>query len=118
MKKQVFLFLYVLVGGFCLHQILPWWVINVTALVAAYVVALKPMRSFMMAFLAAACLWGSSAWWQSAQGEHLLTAKMGTLLGDTSVFMLLTGTAILGGIVAGIGAVTGSLGRAMLNPKS
>jgi hypothetical protein len=117
MKKQTFLFLYILIGGFLLHQILPWWSINVTALIAAYNVALKPVRSFMLAFLAAACLWGSSAWWQSAQGEHLLTEKMASLLGDTSVVILLTGTALLGGVLAGLGAATGSLGRAMLNPE-
>jgi hypothetical protein len=116
MMKAALLFLMILIGGYWIQALLPWWGLNVVALIAAFLTQLKPLKSFALAFLAAFLLWGSVAWWQSAQGEHLLSEKIAALFGETSVIMLCMGTALIGGILAGFGALTGSLGRALLDP--
>lgn len=92
---------------------MPWWTLVPVAAVVAAVIRLKPGASFALGYGAGALLWGTVTWWFSLINLNLLTSKFGQLLGGISAPQLLTITTMLGGLLGGMGALTGSYFRAM-----
>ena len=94
----------------CLY--FPWWSI---AIVAFFVAALIPQgagKSFFTGFVALFLLWGGLSFWISNNNDHILAHKVSLLiLKIDSPYLLIIVTAFIGGIVAGLAAVTGSFLR-------
>ncbi len=88
----------------------PWWAI---ALVAALVTALVPQRpthSFLSGFVAVAGLWILLASLISASNNGILAGRIGRLMGvgNHPVMMILL-TGLVGGLVAGLAALSVAL---------
>jgi hypothetical protein len=89
-----------------------WWIIAVAAFAVAAFIPQKPIRSFLSAFIALFLLWGILAAYIDAQNEHILSPKIAALLFKTSSNWLVIGlTAFIGGLVAGLAALTASFLR-------
>jgi len=87
---------------------LPWWSFAVCAFIVALAIHQKGWKAFLAAFLALALLWGVLALYYDLRNEHLLSSKIAALLSVGSSVVLVIMTALVGGLVAGFAALTGS----------
>jgi hypothetical protein len=88
---------------------LPWWSFAVTSLIVAVAIHQRPGRAFLSGFLGLFLLWGGLAFGKDAANDHLLSTKVAQLfLKSDSYILLLLVTALIGGLVSGLAALTGS----------
>lgn len=90
----------------------PWWIIALAAFIVAAFIPQKAFLSFIAGFLALFLLWGVQASIIDANNHHVLSTKVAELLPlRGSYILLLFVTAFIGGLVGGMGALTGSFLR-------
>jgi len=90
----------------------PWWSFAVCALIVALTVHQKPVKAFAGAFIALFFLWGLIAVMIDNANAHILSKKVAQILplgGSSNLLILIT--AFIGGLVAGMAALTGSFFR-------
>ena len=91
------------------YSSLPWWGFVITSLVVSVAIHQKPGKAFLSGFLGLFLLWSGLALLKDAANEHILSAKVAQILplgGSYLVLILVTG--IVGGLVSGFAALTGS----------
>jgi hypothetical protein len=94
----------------CLY--LPWWVIAVAGFLVAVIIPQGAGRSFLSGFLALFILWFGLSFWISSANHDLFAHKISLLiLKMDSPIVLMIVTGLIGGLVAGLGALTGSFIR-------
>lgn len=94
----------------CLY--LPWWSIAIAAFIIAALIPQSAVKSFLTGFTALFLLWGALSFWISNNNEHLLAHKVSmVLLKMDNPWVLIFATAIIGALVAGFGALSGSFLR-------
>ncbi len=94
----------------CLY--FPWWSIAIVAFVVAAAIPQKPGKAFLAGFTALFLLWGSLSWYISSNNQHLLAHKVSLLiLKMDAPYLLITVTALIGALVAGLAALSGSFVR-------
>ena len=82
------------------------------AFVVAIVIPAKPLSSFISGFMALFLLWSLLALYISTNNGHLLAHKISVLLLKTDdPFLLIIITGLIGGLVAGFAALTGTYVR-------
>lgn len=114
MKFIISIILMALVSYVCGVYELPWWSIAVVACVISVLIHQKPWKAFLSGFIAILLLWGGLAWFADSANEHILSQKLASVLPfNGRSFLLIVVTAVLGAIVSGMGALTGSLLRTM-----
>src|SRR5215510_12284971 len=88
---------------------LDWWIIAIAAFLIALLVHQKAGKAFLSGFLGVFILWGALAWWIDMKNESILSKKIAEVLplGGNS-FLLIFVTALIGALVAGFGAMSGS----------
>ena len=100
----------ILLGGVA-HQFLPWWIIVVVAAIVGMIFHKHAGASFLYGFVGVLLLWGLAAYRLDAGNESILSARMGEIFGGIGSMGMIGATALLGGILGGFGAMTGTLGR-------
>jgi hypothetical protein len=92
-----------------LYTVLPWWSFVVTSLVIAMAIHQRPGKAFLSGFLGLFLLWTILAFIKDSANEHILSAKVAQVLplGGSSIVLILV-TGIVGGLVSGLAALTGS----------
>jgi hypothetical protein len=91
---------------------MPWWSIAVAAFAVAAAIPQSAVKSFLSGFTALLLLWGGLSFYISNSNEHLLAHKVSMLLIKVdNPYYLITATAFIGALVAGLGALTGSFIR-------
>jgi hypothetical protein len=94
----------------CLY--LPWWSIAIAAFIIAALIPQHPGKAFLTGFLALLLLWGGLSFWISNNNEHLLAHKVSILiLKMDNPYLLMLATALIGAVVAGFAALSGSFLR-------
>jgi hypothetical protein len=90
----------------------PWWIIAVAAFVVSVSVNQRAIGSFVAAFFSVFILWACQAYYLDAENEHLLSKKVAAILplGGSSIAIIFV-TALVGAVVAGMAALTGSFVR-------
>jgi len=92
-----------------LFPVLPWWSFAVCTLVVAVAIPQRPFKSFISGFISMFLLWGILSFIIDLNNQHLLSAKVASILPLNGSFELLIGlTAFIGGLVGGLAALTGS----------
>jgi hypothetical protein len=88
---------------------LPWWGIAIVALIVALLVKQIAGLSFLSAFLGVFLLWAGLAFWIDAKNQGILSERIAHVLplGGNS-FLLILVTGLVGGLVAGLAAMTGA----------
>ena len=91
----------------CLY--LPWWSIAFAALLVAVLIPLRPLNAFGAGFLAIFLLWGILAFSISVRNDHILAHKVSLIIlkSDSPLFLILL-TSVIGALVGGFAALTGS----------
>lgn len=94
----------------CLY--LPWWSIAIVAFVVAALIPQSPGKSFLSGFIALFLLWGILSFSLSAGNDHILAHRFSQLIlkADSPVGLILV-TALIGALVAGFAALSGSFIR-------
>lgn len=88
---------------------LPWWSIAIAGFIIAILFKQSSSKGFLAAFLGVFLFWGMVAFLQDMKNQHLLSTKIGALLGiGNNPFLLILITGIVGGLVAGFAALTAS----------
>ncbi len=115
--KNVFLVtVFILVFG-CLGFLgLPWWTLAFIAAAAVFLFPLSGGQAFATGFATGTLLWLTLAILQNAGNGGLLSGRIGQLFMGLTGFQLLMITGFLGGLLAGLGAMTGAYLRVLVYP--
>ncbi|WP_207513074.1 hypothetical protein [Longitalea luteola] len=107
-----------IVASFAAGFYLPWWSIALVAFGVAVMMDLKPVMAWLAGFVSILLLWGLLIWWIDAQNDSILSARMATLfpLGGSSALLILI-AALVGAIIGGLAALSGSFLRRYLNER-
>lgn len=92
-----------------LYGVMPWWSFAITSLIVAMAVHQKAGKAFLSGFIGLFLLWSVLAFLKDSANDHLLATKVAQILplgGSYVVLIVVTG--VIGGLVAGLAALTGS----------
>ncbi len=115
MRTFILFFLLMIILGAGLQLVLPWWSIALLGAVLGYFFQLRPVNGFLYGFLAAATLWGLWSGWLSMANDNILAGRLATLFGGLPPLAMALITAVFGGLLGGLGALTGSLGKGLVS---
>lgn len=90
--------------GYLLHLILPFWAIMLAGFLAAMLVT-KGFSAFFMPFIGGLFLWGLVSIQLGSSNADILASRVGVLMGELSGYTLYALTALLGGVLAGVGGL-------------
>jgi hypothetical protein len=116
MKNVFFVTVFILVFGCLGYFGLPWWGIAVVAGIAVFLFPLSGGKGFAAGFGAGYLLWFVAAMLHNMSNSGILSAKIGQLFMGVQGFHLLLITGLLGGLLAGFGALTGAYARQLAFP--
>jgi hypothetical protein len=116
--KFVVAFILTMLLSFAGGLFFPWWIIALAAFLVAAIIPQRPPSSFLTAFLALFILWGGYAFGLDLQNQHILATKVASILplGGSYIIAILI-TALVGGLVAGLSALTASFLRTTRHKK-
>jgi hypothetical protein len=101
--------------GYALGLYLPWWSIGVAGFIVAAWLSPRPLHAFFAGFISVLMLWGGLSLGRSLANDHILAHRFSQMiLQQDSPLMLVGVTALIGALVAGFGALSGSLFRNMI----
>ena len=102
----------------------PWWSMVIACYVVVGLSGMRGWASFVTGFLAVFLLWGGYALFLN-QGDSTLPMKMASIFnnldatfGDNSPYILVLATALMGALLGGMAAMTGSFGRNMFRSRA
>ncbi len=102
----------ILLLSFCACLYFPWWSIAIVAFVVSALIPQNPWLAFLSGFLALFLLWGGLSFLISSNNDNILAHRVSLLILKTeSAFALIAVTALIGALVGGFGALTGSFIR-------
>jgi ABC-type multidrug transport system fused ATPase/permease subunit len=114
MFSRLILFLLIALLSFLLQLFLPWWIIAIVAFGAALWKATTGNTAFWSGFLAIVLVWMLMATVIHVRTDGILTERIAALLGLPASFLLIVVTALAGGIVGGMAALSGYYMRQLI----
>lgn len=95
--------------AFVLGLYFDWWSIAVASFLVALLLVQRPGLSFLAAFIALFLMWGTLALWINYENGGLMATRIAKLLplGGSSILLVIV-TSFIGGLVAGLAAMTAS----------
>ena len=113
MKKLGLQTIIILVLGFIAHQFLPFWSIAVVAALVGLLFKYEnSAASFAAGLVAATLLWSGYAGFLNSANANMLSGSLGELFSVNSTLLVYI-TGLIGGLLGGLGAMTGTLARKM-----
>ena len=103
------LFLIILILSFASGYFLPWWVVAIAAFLAAFFIGKTSGQSFWSGFSAVFIVWTVLALFKSIPNDHVLAKRVAELFTLPNWILLLLITALIGGLVGGMSALSGLL---------
>jgi len=98
--------------GYAAPLFFSWWSFAITSLVVAFVVPQAPSKAFLAGFVGLSLLWGIHAAIIDTANDHILSQKVANILPlNGSSMTLIWITAIIGGLISGMAALTGSFAK-------
>lgn len=95
-----------------LFTFLPWYSFVICAFIVALAIHQKPFKAFTAGFVAVFILWVILVVLIDNANEHILSTKVANILPlGGNYMMLIIVTGFVGGLLAGMGALTGSFLR-------
>lgn len=117
MKNASYTTLFIVLSGLLCWVGLPWWAIVPLAAVAGFLFSPSAAGAFLAGFAGGSLLWYGSAMWHDVLNAGVFSAKIGEVFAGLKSWQLLTVTSIVGGLLAGFGAMTGRLLREIFDPS-
>lgn len=98
--------------GYLFPLFLPWWSFAIPSFLVALFIHQRPWKAFLAGFVALLLLWGIYAVVIDNANQHILSFKVAQILPfKGSYIALIITTAIIGGLLSGMAALTGSYAR-------
>jgi len=95
--------------AFGLGGYLDWWSIAIAAFVVAALIPQRPLLAWLSGFLGLFLLWGGLSFFINEKNGGLFAAKIAGILPlGGNVILLMLVTALVGALVAGFAALSGS----------
>lgn len=107
----------IIVLSFLGQMVLPFWIVAIAGILASLVIKSNGFTSFLAGFLGVFILWFLSAYFIDQGAQSILSDKMITIIPVGSVMLLITVSAVIGGLVGGFGALTGSILQSLVSPE-
>ena len=87
----------------------PWWSLAVISFLVAVLIRQRLGMAFLSGFTGIFLCWGLLSLWIDAKNNHILSHKIALIfpLGGSSVLLILV-TAVVGALVGGMAAISGS----------
>jgi hypothetical protein len=98
---------------------LPWWGCALAAFLVSALIQQRPGHAFLAGFTALFLLWAGLSWSMDAPNNSILSTKIAQILPlDGSTVALILITALVGALVGGLAALTGSFlqKKKVINP--
>ena len=111
MKNTLLVVVFVLAFGQLCHVGLPWWGVAPIAAVAGWLFPMPAGRNLLAGFVAGFLLWAAAALMLDVPNEGILSSRIGTLFVGLPRWGILLLTGLLGGLLAGLGCLTGRSAR-------
>jgi len=92
-------------GCFIAQYFLPWWTMAIVAFAVGYYFNNTGFISFIVGFLGVGILWLGMAYYIDSTTQSIITEKVNRLF-PVNIFVLMV---IVGGLVGGFAALTGTL---------
>lgn len=89
----------------------PWWMLALLGAIAAWALKTQPAVAWLGGFFGGLIFWGGMAVYLDAGNDGILSARMAALAGVGNPYILLFATALIGGLTASFGSLSGSLAR-------
>ncbi len=91
------------------YSSLPWWLFAFSSMLVSLAIHQKAGKAFLSGFAGLFLLWTILAFLKDNANDHILSAKVAQILplGGSSVVLILV-TGLIGGLVSGLAALTGS----------
>lgn len=105
--KALVAFLLMVVLSIVATLFLPWWIIVPICFLAGMTFTDSAWQAFFIGFLSIFLVWGITATISSYHNDFILLKRMGEIFKAPSGFLLLLGTAILGGLVGSLSSLSG-----------
>ena len=115
MKALLSFILIILLSAFA-EYFCAWWMIAVVAFLVALII--RTPKSFLVGFLSIFIFWFFAALIKDIPNNHILSTKMAGVLplhGNYILFLIVTG--LVGGLVGGVAAWSGTMFRRLLVNK-
>lgn len=103
--------------SYAAEHFFPWWSVVICALVVAIGFDLNKITAFLGGFVAVSLLWMLVATIIDVKTNAILSNKIALLLGLQSTTSLILLTGMIGGIVGGLGALSGQQIRTLLKKE-
>lgn len=103
------LLLLLIITGYLINLVLPWWGIAITGLVLGFQMKPKSGKAFGIGFLALFLLWGCQALYTHLVNDGILSTRIAEMLGVGSPLLVVLITGVLGGLISGLAVLSGSL---------
>src|SRR4030095_4083705 len=88
---------------------LPWWSIAIAAFISVLLIPLRSSRAFLSGFLGVFLLWFLLALWIDVKNQGILSRKVAEIFPLAgSSFLIILVTAVVGAVVGGFAALSGS----------
>lgn len=114
--RAVIKIILIIVFSFIVELILPFWSVALVAFCICAMMPSRTMSSFGISFISVFLLWTIMTIGIDSSTNHILTDKIAQLFGIDNIFLLLI-TALIGGLVAGFGGMTGNLFKVLVTKK-
>lgn len=111
------LFFIILILTFAGGYFLPWWVVAIAAFLPALFIGKTPAKSFFAGFSAVFIVWTAMAFFKTVPNDNMLAKRVATLMQLPNWILLLIVTALVGGLVGGMSALSGVLVKRALAKK-
>ncbi len=111
------LFLIILILSFAAAYFLPWWAVAIAAFLAALFIGKTMKESFWSGFGGVFIVWTSLALFKSIPNDQILVKRVAQLFHLPHWTLLLLVTAIIGGLVGGLSAISGFLAKKAVSSK-
>ena len=107
MKNSIYAIITIMLLGLLVHQFTPWWSIVIVSAIVGGIFNDHAGKSFVFGFLGVFFLWGIASFQIDSGNGSILSARMGEIFGANMIMV----TALLGGLLGGMGALTGTLSQ-------
>jgi len=101
--------LFLAVVALLAEMVLPWYTIAVVGFLFGGLLRMPPGRSFMVGFTGLFIGWGVVMMLRDSANGHILSTRVAGLFHLPGHFTLIIVIAILGGLISGLAAMSGSL---------
>ena len=86
-----------------------WWSLAIVSFLIALIIHQNPGKAFFSGFLGVFLLWAGLAWWIDIKNNSVLSKKISLILplGGSAIALILV-TSLVGALIAGLAATSGS----------